>query len=736
MSRSSAFPRIILLFLLAGLPSCGGSDDGPTSPGSGAFQPVLLAEATIGSAGGEINQEGVVVAIAAGEFAQDHNLALYALEDPVHQAIITGQFRLEGLPEGAQVTVSLPTSQEPTHETDLLVWDGGNHQVETATLLPATPGDGVITAVFTRPAAEDGTQKGDEDVLADFLGVSGMQTFNLPSDDEPFFRCRVPANRRAAFESALAPAVALWSDLREAGLPLLGTHMLFGDEINYGHIGAQALPLVTTSPLGLVDIEGDPMHQGPHDEDCTFKFSFEGLDPGNLTQTREMMLRSFMLRYLATIMTFETEDPDHNLWFVAACSEWAAREYLATDQYHTALNPDQVLLCLSGLYQGAHLELPPDTNDFGAGMGQFLRWTCSPTRWGRQWLAAMRGAILGDAPATPENIIMACAGQTSDQWWPAFVRDLAEGDVVELGDVPFVNAATGIWSINDEQDTQKVFNADYPDLSARIFSVRLDHDDIPESAEARFVLESGLLDAADLELMIFRRQGGELTYLTSGHEVWVGGLRQMRSSGAHLLAIVANSFFQTPYDQERSASLTVTIEEEPEGGVFEKPQVDFRIGQITENQHYEGDGCWQADGPLSTNYLFNLDGGTWTGSTYQVSYDESFTEPVQYRDQVDLTITLNGAGTVVESFHFDFTQTVYGTYSTTTEHMVVTWAGGGLPYTEGEPSYYRYAQQGTAIGDHLSGWTHTKDWSNEECQRQVTSTEAQTYSYVHVEFQN
>ncbi len=124
------------------------------------------------------------------------------------------------------------------------------------------------------------------------------------------------------------------------------------------------------------------------------------------------------------------------------------------------------------------------------------------------------------------------------------------------------------------------------------------------------------------------------------------------------------------------------------------------------------------------------------GGNGQVSYDESFTDPAQYRDQVDLNITLDGARTVVESFHFEFTQTVYGTYNTTTEHLVVTWAGGALPCPEGRPGYYRDALQGTTTGDHLHEWIHTKDWSNEDCQRQVTSTEAQTSSCVHVEFQN
>jgi hypothetical protein len=204
-------------------------------------------------------------------------------------------------------------------------------------------------------------------------------------------------------------------------------------------------------------------------------------------------------------------------------------------------------------------------------------------------------------------------------------------------------------------------------------------------------------------------------------------------SGAHLLAVVCNSYYEAPYSATRNATLAVTIEEEPEGGVFDLPRVDFRLGLVTENMHYEGDGCWQADGPLSTSYTFDLNGGSWTGTTYQVDYDQTFSDP-SYRDQVSLQIVLNGAGTEVESFHFDWTQTQYGITNTVTDHMVVSWAGGGLPYVSGAPDTYVYQLIGLGMADHLGTWIHVRDWSEEDCQRTVTDIEVKTFSIVRLEF--
>jgi hypothetical protein len=731
----SVLLTLVLIPAATLLSSCGGGDDNPTSPPPAEFEPVLLSEATIGAEGGELTHEDVVITVPPGSLDSDEDLALYALEDVAEDEVVTGQYRLVGLPAGAVAQLTVPFTGTLAGETYLMVRDGRATEEDDdggAVLVEATVGDGVLTGTLIL-AGED---KSDEDVLADFLGVSNFETFHLPSEDQRYFRCRVPANRRAAFESAMAPSVALWSDLRSWGWPTQGTQYLFDDHIDFEPIAALVLPRVTNSALGYVDIEGDPQLLVPHHLDCTFKIPNAVLDPASLTGTRSHFLGSFCLQYLTTVITLEQEDSRQILWYLGAFREWALRTYLEEDQQPTAYSPESALQTLEGLYQGAHQNHGPDLVTFGPGMGTFLRWITEHSSWGTDWLLSLRNNIQNELMPTPENIIATCTGQTSDQWWHNYVRDLLEGDIAEIGDVPVVNAASGVWSINDDQDVQQVFHADYPDLSARIYSVRLDHNGIDESAEARFSLESAELDLLDMELMVFKRQGGELTHLASGQEVWIGGLREMRMSGAHLLAVVSNAYYESPFDIERGASLTVEIEEAPEGGVFEKPRVDFRIGLILENLVYTGDECLNPYPSDSNNYTFNLDDGTWTGTTFHISYDETFTEPVDYRNQIELSITLNNDGTVVESFHLDFTQTQYGSESQKVEHLVVNWSGGGVPYTGGAPGYYTYQIIGTTIGDHINTWNHTTEWSDRDCVRSTQSIEPTNYSIVRVEFQN
>ncbi len=557
--------------------------------------------------------------------------------------------------------------------------------------------------------------------------------FNLPSDAQPFFRCKVPSNRRGAVGSLLQPIVDLVTDLHAASFQMSGYDPYEEAGVSFNPLEIKIWDHDSSSGFGFFSVRGHRYLMDNSTADCIFYIEPRALDGSNLTEAREFFLREFALDYTGYTMGIPTADPLHHLWFAGAFREWATRTYLTPDQQSTAPEGAQLMATLAGIYQGASLEVGEPLLNFSAGMGHFLSWASDDSRWGLEWIKNVMDLSDNDDMPTPENIITACEGQASDQWWPAYVRDLAEGDVVAIGDVPWVEAASGVWSINDPDDSATLFSSDLTDLSARIYSIRLDHNDIDASAEARFVLDSNELDSPDLQLMVFRRQGGQLTHLASGQEVWIGGLREMRMSGAHLLAVVCNSYYEAPYSATRNATLAVTIEEEPEGGVFDLPRVDFRLGLVTENMHYEGDGCWQADGPLSTSYTFDLSGGSWTGTTYQVDYDQTFSDP-SYRDQVSLQIVLNGAGTEVESFHIDWTQTQYGITNTVTDHMVVSWAGGGLPYVSGAPDTYVYQLIGLGMADHLGTWTHVRDWSEEDCQRTVTDIEVKTFSIVRLEF--
>lgn len=703
-------PALLLLLLL---PACSGDD--PTAPDPAA-EPV--AEAVIGSGGGSLGDDDVTVTVAPDAFTADAALALYRLQAPGATEAVTGRYRLEGLPRGAAVQVTLAAAGDLAGDAYLEVAGGG----ETA-LIPAVTDAGTLTATLATTASG----KSDADVIAEFLGVDGIETFELPAAD-PFLRCRAPAHRRAALEASLAGVIALWRDLAAAGFGFSGRDQ-DGEWVGLHEMDVVVRDVSSESLRpGYLSVRAERYFLGEERRDGRLVIHREALD--HVPTVHDHMLREAAFELMDLRLDIPQGDPQRLAWLPAAFAWWAEGAYAPEPPAPEAAH---LLATLPGHYFGAHMELAPPVADYARGMARFLAAMVDDPSLGLPWLKALVEASR-DGDGTPENLVAAFDGLSSDVWWHGWVEDLVGGEVADLGDVPFVNEALEVWSVNDAEDVSHVFTADYPDLSAGIFSVRLDHDGIDETARARFALDSDDLSLDDLDLQLWIRNGGTLTRLAAGTEIVVHGLRELRMSGAHLLAVVSNSYYSVPWSESRRVRLTVTVEtagEEP--SVFGTTRCDVGFYGLEEFQHYEGPECWQADGNVVNLYTMDILGGAWSGTTYSCVFDQSFTEPVDHRNLGTLIVQMDATGTEVLGFSFAWTQEVYGQTQTTAESLSLTWTGGGLLLDPGSPENHHYELAGTAIGDHLI-FQHIKDWSQTDCRRITQSWTAQDYALMTLEF--
>lgn len=703
-------PALLLLAL-----ACSGDD--PVAPDPPEAE--LVAEATVGPEGGSLGDDDVTVTAAPGALAAAAALALYRLEDVDAPEAVTGRYRLEGLPPGGTVTIALAAPGAAPGGTYLDVADG-----EDAALLPATLADGVLTAELVLTDAA----KSDEDVIADFLGVDGIVTFELPAAD-PFLRCRVPEHRRAAVESALTGVIGLWEQLRA------GDFDLWGEDRDGESVDVDVLDVMVRDigieflrPAYFSARARSYFHQEDRREG-SIVIHTDALNAGSLAETRDHILHAAAFDLAALKLPQETAGLRIS-WLPAAFALWAESVHRDEPPVPSA---DQLLGTLRGLYRGAHPGLEPAPVDFAWGMSRFFAYALDSTTFGVGWLEELLDAA-DDGAGTPENIVAAFQRLGSETWWHGWVEDLVGGGILPLGDVPFAAAADEVWSINDEQDESHVFTAAYPDLSCRIFSVRLDHDGFEDGDRLRFSLDSSDLSLQDLELQLWIRDDGQLTQLAAGTDIAVAGLRELRMTGAHLLAVVSNSYYSTPWDGEGVADLSVALESTSgDPDVFQTTRCTIGIYGIREAEHYEGDDCWSADGNATRLYHLPLSGGSWDGRTYTVSFDESFTEPREYRNYGSLTVTMDPAGAEVQAFHFTFTQVEYGAVEYTADVLIVTWSGGGLLHDPENLEPHYYALAGEAVGDHIT-WSHTRDWSQHECQRTATSVTALSSAIVTLEF--
>lgn len=708
------FGRLLPALLLLAL-ACSGDD--PVAPDPPEAE--LVAEATVGPEGGSLGDDDVTVTAAPGALPAAADLALYRLEDVDAPEAVTGRFRLEGLPPGGSVTIALAAPGAEPGGTYLDVADG-----EDAALLPATLADGVLTAELTLIDAA----KSDQDVIADFLGVDGIVTFELPAAD-PFLRCRVPEHRRAAVESALTGVIGLWQQLRA------GDFDLWGEDDDGDSVDVDELDVLVRD-IGIESLR--PAYFSARERSFCYEedrragrivIHTDALDAGSLADTRDHILHTAAFDLAVLKLPHETAGLRVS-WLPAAFALWAESVHRDEPPVPSA---DQLLGILRGLYRGAHPDLPPAPVDFAWGMSRFFAYALDSTTYGVGWLEELMDAVDGGA-GTPENIVIAFQRLGCETWWHGWVEDLVGGEILPLGDVPFAAAADEVWSINDAQDESHVFSAAYPDLSCRIFSVRLDHDGFEDGDRLRFSLDGADLSLQDLELQLWIRDDGRLTQLAAGTDITVAGLRELRMTGAHLLAVVSNSYYSTPWDGEGVADLSVTLEStsgDPE--VFQTTRCTIGFSGIEEFQHYEGDDCWSADGNVTTTYVYALRDGAWSGQTYTVTFDDTYTEPSNYRRYGSLSVTMDPTGAEVLDFSFTVTDEMYGVSETATDVLTVDWIGGGLLHDPENVEPHHYALIGEAVGDHIA-WSHIRDWSEHECQRTVTSATALSSAIIKLDF--
>lgn len=687
--------RILLTISVAALLSllaCS-TDKGPQDPGTDPpDDDDLIAEADIGTEGGSLGDGTVTITIADGEFEETASLELYELGDPQQSHEVTSLYRLEGLPRDCTVGVSIVAPLAGTQGNYLQVWDE-----DLPILFPADLSEGRLVAEIVVLEAE----RSDEDVMAEFLGVTDIVAYDYPDTPNRRFRVEVPAHRQAAVEEVLADLVTSANALEAAGVDFTG----------YDEEDAENVSLDVMKVALKFNPEIDPYSGSVRLSFRYRRFQEEGSIQGYLTIAADgldnshrlataMEAQGEMVLELAKI-ALETYNADEfrHAWLLWGARRWAEMRFGPGGIDSVVLEDEQVLATLTGLYQGSSPIEDPNIANFSLGMSDFLHWACNDNRWGLEFFAKL---LDEDEAATPENLILAFGDDSSDIWWHDWVQDYVGAEVTDYGDLVFVNFAEGNWSINEVEDTNYVFSADYADLSANCFNIRLDHSYFNETSKAHFSLSSAELDTENLKIHVYKRLGGSLSHLASGSEVIIEGLREYRIQGAHLLVAVSNSYYQSPFDLKRGANLIVNIEEEPEGGVFDLHSCEIRMESVAEYLHYEGNDCTQADHWVTNQFMFPLEGGSWSGSTFTLFFDNSYTEPQTYRNHGALSIEMNEEGTEAHSFLLDWTQVVSYGNTESTEHIVMNWSGGELLHGSAGDWDETFEYTGSELENHLS----------------------------------
>lgn len=139
----------------------------------------------------------------------------------------------------------------------------------------------------------------------------------------------------------------------------------------------------------------------------------------------------------------------------------------------------------------------------------------------------------------------------------------------------YINNIHGQHTIQSENDFEHTFAFNYPDLSARLYRINLDHSNFSENAQLELST-----DNQDARISVSKIEGSVLSSLGSlGIRQSVKGIAKMASNNQDLLVMVINSRAVHPYTETTPITLDIQVDEPDNAWLlsYHKCEIDFKV---------------------------------------------------------------------------------------------------------------------------------------------------------------
>lgn len=525
------------------LAACGG--DSGTTPDAGDTP---IAEESIGAAGGVLAGEGFTLTVPPGAFDGSADLALYHVADdsPFADQDIPGHFRIEGLPadyaDTLHVSVELPAVLRDGASSVALGWDGWkpspgindrfwcNHSAE----------DVDDTREFVMPPPADGLESVGSLTIEAYAALAGSMVDHLSSGGHFLI----------GYASGIVPeqqVIDLADDLERARAHFLG--MGFSMALRTDSVIQVTVRQLPVGRYGA--FVASPWNVNS----CALEFSQDHMhERQEIAATAGHEFLHLIQNLYDPRSTYDAgSDGGPQYWLDEATAVWSERGFLEDAEHVPSVRENNEFTPLLGIQAGVDVGHQPH----GYGLSSLVHYLLD-ARVPAPLVTIYEGLVIGD---TPPQALLQPHGPPA-QWWLDYLTQLVDGGL--YGDVTgleAINAREALWSIGDDDDTEQVWTADYPDLSGKLYLVRLDHDEIAEGKNLKAIV-SGWEPGVSAWKYI---EDEPLVHLGSDPDsLVVSDLRGLTDEGAWILLLASSATATEPgYWGESPLTLTVRVENEP-----------------------------------------------------------------------------------------------------------------------------------------------------------------------------
>ena len=541
VSPSMRILNLFFCFLLL-LTLCCSDSTGPGDTGDGE----IVGHVTIGSDGGSVESDEVTITVPAGAFEDDASVALTtAPEQSFEDDAVSETYVVAGLPQSynEEITISIAYNGELTENSYIAVgadtWVTSLGQsVTTYTLLPATPDGDRLTATLPATgfvAAKAVMANGEESTSITVTAVTGYKPHVTAGG---YFKIDY-ASRWTTLESVQK----LGEYLEDAYATIAG--------LGFSYAGRTNWPVsVTVKNLNSSDVYGYSANSLWGDNYGYLEFNSTKMD--DLNEMRITAGHEFfhLVQALYDPRNFYSKAKLSSpyLWLDEACSVWIEEKFTVEQGYVSPTRAGNTLAPFEGVVTGASA----DTQKHGYGLSAMIKYLVG--EYGEACLVDIYNAVKdGSDPMTAVR-----RGTTEPvEWWEEFLRKYALGDIYGAGIAELTANKSGMYRIITNSDTLETFSGDYPDLSGRLYIIRLENTVFDDNAELSLTLEGGM---GELSVFKYRLKPSEIEFLGTGDEtVSFDDLKSLNAGGWHLIALVSNSRNIDPYTEKTTIGLTIRV---------------------------------------------------------------------------------------------------------------------------------------------------------------------------------
>ncbi len=724
----------VTLFLLGG---CSG--DATTSPEE-QNPPVdelpLERTQTIGPEGGSLEVQGFSLVVPAGAFAAGNELTVSSLADDgtFGDNAVSRTFRLEGLPSEYSQPLRVSVEYEGTLTEESFIaygeaLDDGGDTTVAYLLMSATGSAGYLVSELPSRGSNASATAPSSNLLEltasdplDWLLMRGLTDMRSMVSPGSFFKVYYPTRLEVQADAVMGLLEDSYDTIvDDLGFSFSGWRLWeWPIQVNvrkWEHIPGVPFPRAAFGLTSFLTPDDAWSVEEPQAKVVyVSSTSMEQLRYAEIQQAAGPVLLGFALE------TYTPQDEDclgvyH--WLCRAVTDWSEEHFTSSSSYQYPVSfPDHEMEPFHGL-RLSDLESTGDADRQGHGMSAVIKYLVD-FRFGIEGLVGTYDEIWpGSGPivALLNNVDALVA-----DWWPDFFRKYVAGEIYNVSSAIFTapEHLSGSWDINGDSDALKVFASSdpgvgtYPDLSAKLFLINLNHANIDASANMVLAASGDVTDDA-LTTIAYVLNGSSLEFLgmanasTGGLEI--PGLRDYIDQGLkQFLVVVVNS---DPSSNAGESDIDLKVE--VEAGELTYNRGLLRVSLYGHYREVIGDETREYDDEISWTH-FEAVGG-FSGNTFVGHYSE-----LGYTGT--LTATLSDAHDRVTAV--SWTQT-YQDGGSTSNHA---FSGVDIPVVESVPSVFKVEGEATCL--HVP----SVEYSSSTATAEVTllGHSCTSFSYVTVSF--